>query len=318
MLFNFTSTGQLVPKYFSSDMDTMESTWTVRSYLETNRLNGVKWSEKNLRDDINAFVGNGEVVKRAVAQQLRVILIKSRKVSQILVSPMHEKFLDEKRTSNSLLKNSPVTFIQNQKVSSISQCPVQASSVQSKPILSKSSKPLGKSGKRYRFKRLKAEMNPSDFNLIAEKGRKGKMDTFQVLNYQHDAHLSSRGMDKTNQLVKQQTGFQVLPGRHLLDEAKKTTYPEKILSDDYNVEVSLQRALDKTVERLLHSDEINNEVKEIIKEKKEITFSLKSGQDGTSGFSKNNKRISRGTSKQQVALVPLALKLMVQKLCGKI
>ena len=111
-------------------------------------------------------------------------------------------------------------------------------------------------------------MNPSDFNLIAEKGRKGKMDTFQVLNYQHDAHLSSRGMDKTNQLVKQQTGFQVLPGRHLLDEAKKTTYPEKILSDDYNVEVSLQRALDKTVERLLHSDEINNEVKEIIKEKR--------------------------------------------------
>ena len=69
-------------------------------------------------------------------------------VSKILVSPMHEKFLNQKRTSNSLLKNSPVTFIQNQKVSSISQCPVQASSVQSKPILSKSSKPLGKSGKR--------------------------------------------------------------------------------------------------------------------------------------------------------------------------
>ena len=76
MLFTFTSTVQLVPKYFSSDMDTMESTWTVRSYLETNRLNGLKWSEKNLRDDINAFVGNGEVVKRAVAQQLRIILIK--------------------------------------------------------------------------------------------------------------------------------------------------------------------------------------------------------------------------------------------------
>ena len=227
--FTFPSTGQLVPKYFSTNLDTMESTWTVRSYLETNRLNGLKWSEKILREDMSTFVGNGVVVQRGVAQQLRVVLLKSRKVSQILESPLHKKFLDMKRTVTSLTKNSPVTFIQNQQVSSQSHTisPFKASSVPSRQVLSKSSKPLSKSGKRYRFKRLKAEMNPSDFKLISQNGQKGKIDAFQVLNYQHDAHQSTRGLDKTNKLVKQQAGFQVLPGKHLLLEAKKPPTQKK-------------------------------------------------------------------------------------------
>ena len=48
-------------------------------------------------------------------------------------------------------------------------------------------------------------------------------------------------------------------------------------------------------------------MKELIKEKREITFVLKTGQDGSSGFAQNNKRTNRGTSKQQIAFVPLAL-----------
>ena len=43
----------------------MESTWTVRSYLESQRVKGLKWSEKNLRDDIGTFLGRGEAVNRA-------------------------------------------------------------------------------------------------------------------------------------------------------------------------------------------------------------------------------------------------------------
>ena len=64
----------------------MESTWTVRSYLESQRVKGLKWSEKNLRDDIGTFLGRGEAVNRAVAQYLRVILLKTRKVSILLES----------------------------------------------------------------------------------------------------------------------------------------------------------------------------------------------------------------------------------------
>ena len=147
-------------------------------------------------------------------------------------------------------------------------------------------------------------MENAEFNLIASNGKKGKINAFKVLNYQQEANMSRRGIAKTNKLVKHQTGFLVLPGERLMQRAREATYPEEILSDDFNVEVSLQNAVNKTVERLLQSNQINSKSKKIIKVKQKITFVFKSGQDGTSGFAKNNKRTNRGTSKQQIAFVP--------------
>ena len=288
----------------------MESTWTVRSYLESQRVNGLKWSEKNLRDDIGTFLGRGEAVNRAVAQHLRVILLKTRKVSILLESETHHKFLDQKRSFNAIPSVSPVPVLPNSNIQSgtVQSEPVLSRSVSSKPVKSRKSRPLGYHGKLYRFKRLKAQMNDSDFKLIAENGQKGKLNAFKVLNFQHEANMSKRGIEKTSKLVKQQTGFNVLPGNRLLQKAREATYPEGVISDAFNVEVSLQSAVNKTVERLLQSDQMSSKSKKMIKQSRQITFTLKSGQDGTSGFGRNNKRINRGTSKQQIAVVPLALK----------
>ena len=139
----------------------------------------------------------------------------------------------------------------------------------------RTSRPLGYHGKRYRIRRLKDEME-QDFNLIVGNGKKGKLDAFKVLNYQQEANMSRRGIAKTNKLVKHQTGFLVLPGERLMQRAREATYPEEILSDDFNVEVSLQNAVNKTVERLLQSNQINSKSKEVIKAKQRITFVLKS------------------------------------------
>ena len=94
----------------------MESTWTVRSYLESQRVNGLKWSEKNLRDDIGTFLGRGEAVNRAVAQHLRVILLKNRKVNILLESETHHKFLDQKRSFNAIPSVSPVPVLPNSNI----------------------------------------------------------------------------------------------------------------------------------------------------------------------------------------------------------
>ena len=75
----------------------MNSTWTVREYLEAQRVQGFKWNEKSLRDDLSKFLGGGDV-QRSVAQHLKRVLLKTRKVKQILESEMHEKFLDQKRS----------------------------------------------------------------------------------------------------------------------------------------------------------------------------------------------------------------------------
>ena len=275
----------------------------MREYLEERRVHGLKWNEKSLRDDLSNFCGGAEV-QRGVAQHLRKILLKTRNVSKVLESEVHEKFLDQRR-SFTPLQPEPVQPVQSKAVQSK---PVQSRSVLSKPMHSsavqvRTSRPLGYHGKRYRIRRLKDEME-QDFNLIVGNGKKGKLDAFKVLNYQQEANMSRRGIAKTNKLVKHQTGFNVLPGDRLLQRAREATYPEEILSDDFNVEVSLQNGVNKTVERLIQSDE---RMKELIKEKREITFVLKTGQDGSSGFAQNNKRTNRGTSKQQIAFVPLAL-----------
>ena len=138
-------------------------------------------------------------MNRAVTQHLRVILLKTRKVSKLLESETHHKFLDQKRSFNAIPSVSPVPVLPNSNIQSgpVQSGPVLSRSVSSKPVKSRTSRPLGYHGKLYRFKRLKAQMNESDFKLIAENGQKGKLNSFKVLNFQHEANMSMNQREKT-------------------------------------------------------------------------------------------------------------------------
>ena len=73
-----------------------------------------------------------------------------------------------------------------------------------------------------------------------------------------------------------------------------------MFADEFKAEIPLQQALDKTIKRILGSKLISDKAKVDIGITKNVTFIVKAGSDGTSGFNKTNKRVERGTTKQML------------------
>lgn len=283
--------------------------WTVRGFLEKNGPKFTK-NETQLLQGLQEYAGNGFCVERRVAMSLKRILVKEKFVKNVLERSNHSSFIDKVRTCAP--KSSPVSFIQQQKKVVESKKKTEMNFERPKEgnlLKRKNTEDLSYNGKKYRKKRLADVMDKADMKLISEnKSGNEKVDLSKTLNYQHDAHLSERDFTATIKIIKEHTGRQILPGKHMRLQAKKETYPAGIVCDQLNVEVPLQSALNKTVERLLESKNIDKKVKDEIIKMRNITFILKAGQDGTSGFAKTNKRTERGTAKQNIAFTPLELR----------
>ena len=128
-------------------------------------------------------------------------------------------------------------------------------------------------------------LHESEIKGLKSKGL--KVNAFQALCYQKEAHMSERDIDITQKLVKKQVGSNILAGRRLKKKASDQTMPTGILVDDFKAHVTLQAGLNKTVERLVKSNLIPLESKSILKTDEECTLYTKSGQDGTTGEHKH-------------------------------
>ena len=145
---------------------------------------------------------------------------------------------------------------------------------------------LSRQGKALRIAKLRESLHDSEVREL--KSKSVKVDAFQALCFQKDAHMSERDMDLAQKLVKKQVGAKVLASRWLKKRAVDQTVPTGIICTDFKAYVTLQAGLNKTVERLLISTQIPTEKKAILKSEKVVTMYVKSGQDGTTGKQNNN------------------------------
>ena len=270
--------------------------WNIREFLLKNdpKLHH-KINEKDLLKGLQNHAGEGYCVPRGLAQHLKGILMKEKMVKNILERPKHAVFLDKVR--NCAPTFSPTTLTASTPPTEApTEAPTHALTASKPPqIKRKTTEALSSSGKRYRMARLADVMDQGELKLISESfASKDKVESSKALNYVHDAHMSNRDMSKTIKLVKEHTGQQVLPGKHLLLKAKKSTYPPGNVADEFKAEILLQQALDKTIKRILGSKLISDETKVEIGITKNVTFIVKAGSDGTSGFNKQTSALREG------------------------
>ena len=71
-------------------------------------------------------------------------------------------------------------------------------------------KDLSRSGREYRKAQLLRKLQEGDLQLLKSKGE--RLNAFETLNYQKDAHMSERDIMKTEKMFKRKVGANVLAG----------------------------------------------------------------------------------------------------------
>ena len=291
----------------------MSGEWNYNNYLLDRLSSGIsiQRNEKSILEDIEKYVGG--TIKRSDAQQLKVKLSSARGIRQLLECKSQKENLLKIRIYERRKKYVEQVHVNQEKgQTKQTMLPTLERSFQvpKKVFMDgtsarKSVKNLTNAGKRFRRKNILKSLQEGESTLV---NNKQKINAFQALNYQRSAHMSERDLEKTSKLIDSQAGLKLLPGRRLRKKAKNETVPKDITYDDFNCEISLQNGLEKTAQRLLNSQLIEDEEKKVLKSEKECTLFIKSGQDGTSGFNLCNKKTKRGSAKHQVAFVPLQVR----------
>ena len=263
----------------------MTTSFTFKSYLENRLANGISIlkTEKWLQEDLNKF-SKGKTTRSHV-QNLRRQLIKMHSTKNLLGSLAQKDFLSKTRTceSKNYVTNLHARNGRSQENLVIENTKeILIEEVKDSAVKRKSVDDLSRSGKKYRRKKLLSQLEEGDLKLI--KSKRGKLNAFEALSFQKDAHMSERDMILAKKLVKAKSGANNLAGRRLKKKACDETMPTGIEVNDFKASVSLQAGLNKTAERLLVvSNQIPVEQKEVLVAEKVCTLYVKSGQDGTTG-----------------------------------
>ena len=263
----------------------MTTSFTFKSYLENRLANGmsVLKTEKWLREDLDKF-SKGKST-RSHAQILRRQLIKTKSAKNLLESLSQKDFLSKTRTceSTDYVTNLHAVSGRSQEHLVVENTKeILIEEVKDSEVKRKSVDDLSRSGKSYRQKKLLGQLQEGDLKLI--KSKREKLNAFEALSFQKDAHMSERDMILAKKLVKAKSGANNLAGRWLKKKASDETMPTGIEVDDFKASVSLQAGLNKTAERLLVvSNQIPVEQKAVLVAEKVCTLYVKSGQDGTTG-----------------------------------
>ena len=263
----------------------MTTSFTFKSYLEKRLAQGVSIlkTEKWLQEDLDKF-SKGKST-RSHAQNLRRQLIKTQSAKNLLGSISQKDFLSKTRTCESTdyvtnLHTMSGRSQENLVIENTKEILIEE--VKDSAVKRKSVGDLSRSGKNYRQKKLLGQLQEGDLILI--KSKREKLNAFEALSFQKDAHMSERDMILAKKLVKAKTGANNLAGRQLKKKASDETMPTGIEVDDFKASVSLQAGLNKTAERLLAvSNQIPDEQKQVLLAEKVCTLYVKSGQDGTTG-----------------------------------
>ena len=265
----------------------MTSTFNYKTYLENRVANGVTIvkTEKWLQEDMDNFA-KGKITRSDV-QALKRSLVKMNGAKQLLGNKGHKDFLCKIRNceSTDYVTNLHAKNGRSQEIIGMDNQNENESEEKEDNVGCVKRRRLGdlsRSGKVYRRKKLLHTLEEDDIQLLKSIGE--KPNAFQTLNYQKDAHMSERDMMKTQKLVKEKVGANVLAGRRLKKKASDQTMPDGIKVDDFKAVISLQSGLNKAAERLIMSGIIPEEQRKTLMTEKMCTFYTKSGQDGTTGM----------------------------------
>ena len=286
-------------KCFSSELDTMKctdqfdivhrremtSSYNFKGYLENRLANeaSILKTEKFLQEDLNKFA-SGKTT-RADVQNLKRQLVKHRSAKNLLQSKAQNDFICKIRTCEStdyLTKlHAKNGRIQNVGIKNTEEEVIEVKEDNANFVKTKHVEDLSRSGKVYRREKLIRTLQEGDLKLLNSK--RSKVNAFEALNFQKEAHMSERDLMKTQKMFKRRTGANMLAGRKLRKSASDETMPAGIVVDDLEASISLQAGLNKASERLIQSNLIPAEQKAILMSEKICTFYCKAGQDGTTG-----------------------------------
>ena len=270
---------------FVRDKD-MTSFFTFKDYLENRVSNGIPVSKNEtlLKEDLDQFV-RGKTTRSQV-QNLKRQLIKFEGPKPLLRNIAQRDFLSKLRTCES---QDYVTKLHAKRGRPLEKVAVSVSketeiTCEQKRFDSEKRKDmsqLSRVGKWKRREKLLKKVDENDLDLM--KSKKEKLNAFETLNYQKEAKMSRRDLEKTGKLIKRKTGTNVLAGWRLRKKAKNQAMPEGIVVDDFKTEVSLQNGLNKAAERLIESKSIGVDQKKVLMAEQTCTLVVKAGQDGTTG-----------------------------------
>ena len=282
----------------------MTSFFTFKDYLENKVSSGVviPRNKKLLKEDLDQFVkGN---TTRSQVQILKRQLTKFVGPKPLLRNIGQRDFLSKIRTCET---RDYVTKLHAERGRPLEKIAVSKNieiASQKKSVSIEKRKGLdqiSRMGKWKRRKLLMRKLESEDLELL--ESEQGNVSGFETLNYQKEAKMSQRDLNKTGELIKRKTGKKIVAGWRRRKNAMHEAMPEGIVVDDFKTSVSLQNGLNKSAERRIQREITDVGKKKILMDDQTCTLVVKVGQDGTTGIKEiksNQVRLANLISKHVI------------------